>query len=80
MSKIAEKKEEEKKTVLTDRQKKLLDRIKNQAHLIGHLVGFRDLTELHAKWIHNFWKARHQVYVLQSHRNSYKTSCIAILP
>lgn len=70
--------EEEKKSLLTERQKKLLDRIKNQAHLIGHLVGFRDLTELHAKWINNFWKARHQVYVLQSHRNSYKTSCIAL--
>jgi hypothetical protein len=68
----------EKKSSLNSKQINLLDRAKNKAHLIGHLVGYRDLTELHANWINHFWKARHEVYVLQSHRNSYKTSCVAL--
>ena len=75
---VAQTQEIEQKSVLTSQQKNLLDRVKNKAHLIGHLVGFRDLTELHATWINKFWKARRQVYVLQSHRGSYKTSCIAL--
>ena len=67
---------EEKKSTLTEKQKNLLDRVKNKAHLIGHLVGFKDLSELHAKWINKFWRAGWTPYVLQSHRASFKTSSI----
>lgn len=69
---------EEKKSTLNEKQKNLLDRVKNKAHLIGHLVGFKDLSELHAKWIQNFWKARRTTYVLKAHRNSYKSSCLTL--
>lgn len=63
---------------LNSKQRNLLDRCKNKAHLIGNLVGFRELTELHSKWIHNFWKAKRTPYVLQAHRGAYKTSCVQL--
>lgn len=69
---------EEKKSKLNEKQKNLLDRVKNKAHLIGHLVGFKDLSELHAKWINKFWKAGWTPYVLMSHRASFKTSCVEL--
>lgn len=83
-SKAKKPKEEEKEIKYDDglclntKQRHLLDRCKNQAHLIGHLVGFKDLTKLHAKWIYNFWKAGRKPYVLMAHRASYKTSCVQL--
>ena len=44
--------------ILTDKQKNLLDRIKNEGHKIGHLIGYDDLTEFHSKLIKEIviWK------------------------
>ena len=75
---MVEAKTEEKKSTLTEKQKNLLDRVKNKAHLIGHLVGFHKLNELHAEWIRNFWKKRRTTYVLKSHRGSYKSTAITL--
>lgn len=69
---------EEKKSTLNEKQKNLLDRVKNKAHLIGHLVGFNKLNELHAEWISKFWKKRRTTYVLKAHRGSYKSTAITL--
>ncbi len=63
---------------LNDKQKKLLDKIKNEAHLIGHLVGFEKLTPLHSKWIKNMLLCK-DIYVLKAHRNSYKSTCMILV-
>ena len=62
---------------LTDKQKNLLDRIKNEGHRIAHLVGFEKFNELHAKWIQNMWKSD-DIYVLKASRGSYKSSVLTL--
>lgn len=62
---------------LTDKQKNLLDRIKYESHRIAHLVGFDKFTELHSKWICNMFKEK-DIYVLKSHRGSFKSSAMAL--
>lgn len=74
---IEEKKETEENLNLTDKQKNLLDRIKNQSHRIAHLVGFEKFNELHAKWIQNMWKSD-DIYVLKASRGSYKSSVLTL--
>lgn len=45
---------------------------------LGHIVGFRDLTEdTHRVWIRNFLTKKDD-YTLQGHRGSYKTTCLSI--
>lgn len=44
---------------------------------IGHWVGFKDLTELHNKWLKDFlYSDRDQT--LQGHRGSFKTTILAL--
>ena len=73
--------EEKKKTRddfnLTDKQKNLLDRIKNEGHRIAHLVGFDKFNELHSKWLHNMFACK-DIYVLKSSRGSYKSSVVTL--
>ena len=69
---------QETKSSLNDKQKNLLDRVKNKAHLIGHLVGFNKLNELHSEWINKFWKKRRTTYVLKAHRGSYKSTAVTL--
>ena len=69
---------QETKSSLNDKQKNLLDRVKNKAHLIGHLVGFHKLNELHSEWINKFWKKRRTTYVLKAHRGSYKSTAVTL--
>ena len=63
---------------LNDKQKKLLDRVKYEAHKIAHLVGFTKLNEMHAKWIAKMVLSK-EMYVLKGHRGSMKTSCLLLL-
>lgn len=54
-----------------------LDFLIRNPYLIGHYIGFTKLIELHNGWI------RHMVFgesdeTLQSHRGSYKTTCVSI--
>ncbi len=44
---------------------------------VGHLVGFKDLTELHNTWIRSMVLSDEDV-TLQGHRGSYKTTCLSI--
>lgn len=45
--------------------------------LIGHIVGFKDLTEIHDLWIREIAFGDDD-FTLQGHRGSYKSSCLAI--
>ncbi len=45
--------------------------------MIGHEIGFSDLTELHGTWIKNMVFGSGD-YTLQAHRGSYKSSCLAV--
>lgn len=52
------------------------DRIRllaREPHRIGHLVGKRDLTILHSKWIRELWLPQTHTS-LQAHRGAYKTT------
>lgn len=58
-------------------QEQAFDLIFYHAHELGHMLGFCDLTEMHAEWIHNFLTMQED-YTLQGHRGSYKTTCLSI--
>ena len=45
--------------------------------LLGHAVGFNDMTELHGQWIKKMVFSSRD-YTLQAHRGSYKSSCLAV--
>ena len=45
--------------------------------LLGHDVGFADLTSLHGRWIREMVYGSGD-YTLQAHRGSYKSSCLAV--
>lgn len=54
-----------------------IDFLVDTPYLLGHLVGFDKLTELHNQWI------KEMIYgqgdeTLQSHRGSYKTTCVSL--
>ena len=44
---------------------------------LGKIVGFKDLTPLHGKWIQEMVIGEGD-YTLQAHRGSYKSSCLAV--
>jgi hypothetical protein len=46
-------------------------------HKLGWFLGFDKLTNIHSTWIRNFW-INQKDYVLQAHRNSYKTTSVII--
>lgn len=58
-------------------KKKILDLLWNCPYKIGHWVGFKDLTEMHNKWLRSFLYSKED-QTLQGHRGSYKTSVIAL--
>lgn len=48
-----------------------------QPYLIGHWVGFKDLTEMHNEWLRGFlYDTEDQT--LQGHRGSYKTTTLSL--
>lgn len=53
------------------------DILLDQPFLFGHEVGFTSLTELHNAWIREMVRGTGD-YTLQSHRGSYKTTCVSI--
>lgn len=46
-------------------------------HIIGQMVGFKDLTELHSEWIKCIVMDNDD-YTLQAHRGAYKSSALAV--
>lgn len=56
---------------------RLIEIIKNEPYRIGKLIGFNDLTSLHNEWIISMLQNKEDT-TLQSHRGSYKTTCVSI--
>ena len=55
----------------------ILELIRNKPYLIGHWVGFKDLTELHNRWLRLFLFSSDDVTLL-GHRGSYKTTVLSL--
>lgn len=51
--------------------------IKNEPYRVGQWVGFKDLTELHNKWLRLFLFSKDDVTLL-GHRGSYKTTVLSL--
>lgn len=47
-------------------------------HKLGHYLGFSKLQPIHSEWIKKYWLNTTD-YVLQAHRNSYKTTSVIIV-
>lgn len=58
-------------------KEQIYDVLKEKPYLIGHWVGFKDLTALHNEWIKSFLYGREDLTLL-AHRGSYKTTCLSI--
>lgn len=56
----------------------LAEKILNKPHLLGHYLGYDKLTEIHSQWIIDSWTNKKD-YILQAHRNSYKTTAILLI-
>lgn len=54
-----------------------LDLITDEPYILGKLVGFEDLTELHNGWIKKMLFSADD-FTLLAHRGSYKTTCLTI--
>ena len=62
---------------LNEQQKNLLDRIKNEGHKIGHLIGYKDLNEFHAKLINEIVCGKQNVSYCM-HRCAYTSSTVCL--
>ena len=63
---------------MTSDQRTAYDLIYNEPHMIGHMVGFKDLKpEVHNKWLQSFL-TRTDDMTLQGHRGSYKTTTLSL--
>lgn len=51
--------------------------IRNEPYIIGHFLGFKDLTALHNDWLIN-WLYGTEDTTTQAHRGSYKTTDLAL--
>lgn len=51
--------------------------LKEQPYKIGHFVGFKDLTELHNRWLRSFLYSKENITLL-AHRGSYKTTDLSL--
>lgn len=60
---------------LTSEEKRMFIR---WPHVLGKLLGYNLLSEIHSKWIWDCW-ARNTDYALQAHRNSYKTTAVLVV-
>ena len=50
----------------------------NHPHLLGHYLGYDELTELHSFWIKHLWTTPVHAS-LQAHRGSFKTTSVLIV-
>lgn len=64
--------------MLTQRQKTVIDTVRDNPVVIGQQLGFDLLTDLHNDWMKEMFNGTEDV-TLQAHRGSYKTTCVAIV-
>lgn len=62
---------------MTIDKKKLVKSLLKNPVKFAHMLGFTKLTDLHNKWIREMIKSKEDK-TLQSHRSSYKTTCVSI--
>ena len=62
---------------LADQKAQTVDLLTKQPYKVGHFLGFKDLTELHNKWLIN-WLYGTKDTTIQAHRGSYKTTDLAL--
>lgn len=62
---------------MNSRQKAILRVLRNSPVQFGYWVGFKDLTELHNKWMISFLYGKEDQTLL-SHRGSYKTTVLSL--
>lgn len=62
---------------LAEQKARTVDLLTKEPYKVGHFVGFKDLTELHNKWLIN-WLYGSKDTTVQSHRGSYKTTDLAL--
>lgn len=62
---------------MNSEKKRIYDLLYYEPYKIGHFVGFKDLTELHNKWLRSFLYAKDD-QTLQAHRGSYKTTDLSL--
>lgn len=58
-------------------RKEAINFLLTRPYKLGHMVGFKKLTELHNGWIVDMVRGN-QDRTLQAHRASYKTTCVSI--
>ena len=58
-------------------RKQAIDFLVKYPEKYGHMIGFKDLKELHREWMNDMFSAVEDE-TLQAHRNSYKTTCVSI--
>lgn len=58
-------------------QEEVKELIKNKPYIIGHWLGFKDLTKLHNDWLLD-WLYGTEDTTTQAHRGSYKTTDLAL--
>ena len=54
-----------------------LELVRDIPYKIGHIVGFKDLTELHNDWLRSFLLSKTDQTLL-AHRGSYKTTDLSL--
>lgn len=62
---------------MNSRKEQKLNLLWNEPYKIGHWVGFKDLTELHNKWLRSFLYGDADQTLL-AHRGSYKTTDLSL--
>lgn len=58
-------------------RKEILDLLYEKPYLVGHWVGFTDLTQLHNEWLRSFLYGSADQTLL-AHRGSYKTTVLSL--
>ena len=56
---------------------KYIDFLVSEPYILGHWLGFNDLTELNNDWIKKFILKEEDITIL-AHRGSYKTTCLSV--
>ena len=62
---------------MTFSREKIINLLKNEPYIVGHWLGFKDLTELHNTWLLD-WLYGCKDTTTQAHRGSYKTTDLAL--
>ena len=63
---------------MTTSEKGLWEIVINRPHVLGNILGYDKLTDIHSKWIKDCWDVNYD-NVLMAHRNSYKTTAVIVV-